>query len=31
MTVITKDIHLEFSEVDKGEGGDIQVLDVKYP
>jgi len=31
MTAIRKDTHLEFSEVDEGGDGDVQVFDVKYP
>jgi len=31
MTAVRRDMHLEFSEVDKGEDGDVQVFDVKYP
>jgi len=30
MTAIRKDTHLEFSEVDKGGNGDVQVFDIKY-
>jgi len=31
MTAIRKDTHLEFSEVDRGGDGDVQVFDIKYP
>jgi len=31
MTTIRKDTHLEFSEVDMGGDGDVQVFDIKYP
>ena len=31
MTAIRRDTHLEFSEVDKGGDGDVQVFDIKYP
>jgi ribonuclease HI len=31
MTAIRRDTHLEFSEVDVGGEGDVQVFDVKYP
>jgi len=31
MTAIPRDIHLEFSEVDMGGDGDVQVFDIKYP
>jgi hypothetical protein len=30
MTAIRRDTHLEFSEVDKGGEGDVQVFDIKY-
>ena len=31
MTVLRRDTHLEFSEVDIGGDGDVQVFDIKYP
>jgi len=31
MTALRRDTHLEFSEVDKGGDGDVQVFDIKYP
>jgi len=31
MTAIRSDIHLEFSEVNEGGDGDVQVFDIKYP
>jgi len=31
MTAKRKDTHLEFSDVDKGGDGDVQVFDIKYP
>ena len=31
MTAIRRDTGLEFSEVDKGGDGDVQVFDIKYP
>jgi len=31
MTAIRRDTHLEFSEVDKGGEGDVQVFDIRYP
>jgi len=31
MTAIRRDTHLEFSEVDMGGDGDVQVFDIKYP
>jgi hypothetical protein len=31
MTAIRRDPHLEFSEVDKGGEGDVQVFNIKYP
>jgi len=31
MTGIRRDTHLEFSEVDKGGDGDVQVFDIQYP
>jgi len=31
MTAIRKDTHLDFSEVDMGGDGDVQVFDIKYP
>jgi len=31
MTAIRRDTHLEFSEVDKGGDGDVQVFDIRYP
>jgi len=31
MTAIRRDTHLEFSEVDKGGDGNVQVFDIKYP
>ena len=31
MTAIRRDTHLEFSEVDMGGEGDVQVFDIKYP
>jgi len=31
MTAIRRDMHLEFSEVDKGGDGDVQVFDIRYP
>jgi len=31
MTAIRRDTHLEFSEVNKGGDGDVQVFDIKYP
>jgi hypothetical protein len=31
MTAIRRDTHLEFSEVDKGRDGDVQVFDIRYP
>ena len=30
MTAIRKDTHLEFSEVDMGGKGDVQVFDIRY-
>jgi len=30
-TAIRKSTHLEFSEVDKGGDGDVQVFDIRYP
>jgi len=30
MTAIRRDMHLEFSEVDMGGDGDVQVFDIKY-
>ena len=31
MTTIRRDTHLEYSEVDKGGDGDVQVFDIRYP
>jgi len=31
MTANRRDTHLEFSEVDKGGDGDVQVIDIRYP
>jgi len=31
MTAVRRDTHLEFSEVDKGGDGDVQVFDIRYP
>jgi len=31
MTAVRRDTHLEFSGVDKGGNGDIEVFDIKYP
>jgi len=31
MTAVRRDTHLEFSEVDKGGDGHVQVFDIRYP